>query len=48
MSRWSVAIVDDNERMVEILDGILRQDEELQIVGIAISISVLFAIAAPP
>ena len=35
MSRWSVAIVDDNERMVEILDGILRQDEELQIVGIA-------------
>ena len=35
MSRWSVAIVDENERMVEILDGILRQDEELQIVGIA-------------
>ena len=35
MSRWSVAIVDDNERMVEILDGILRQDEELQIVGVA-------------
>ena len=35
MSKWSVAIADDNERMVEILDGILRQDEELQIVGIA-------------
>lgn len=35
MSKWSVAIVDDNERMVEILDGILRQDEELQIVGVA-------------
>ena len=35
MSRWSVAIADDNERMVEILDGILRQDEDLQIVGVA-------------
>lgn len=35
MSKWSVAIADDNERMVEILDGILRQDDELQIVGIA-------------
>ena len=35
MSRWSVAIVDDNERVVAILDGIMRQDEELQIVGIA-------------
>lgn len=35
MSRWSVAIADDNERMVEILDEIIRRDEELQIVGIA-------------
>jgi len=35
MSKWSVAIADDNERMVEILDNILRQDEEIQIVGIA-------------
>lgn len=35
MSKWSVAIADDNERMVEILDKILRQDEELEIVGIA-------------
>ncbi len=35
MSKWSIAIADDNERMVEILDGILRQDEELQIVGVA-------------
>ncbi|MBS6397637.1 MAG: sporulation transcription factor Spo0A [Clostridiales bacterium] len=35
MSKWSVAIADDNERMVEILEGILRQDEELQIVGTA-------------
>lgn len=35
MSKWSVAIADDNERMVEILDEILRRDEELQIVGIA-------------
>lgn len=35
MSKWSVAIADDNERMVEILDGIIRQDEDLQLVGIA-------------
>ena len=35
MGKWSVAIADDNERMVEILDWILRQDEQLQIVGIA-------------
>lgn len=35
MSKWSVAIADDNERMVEILDNILRQDEDIQIVGIA-------------
>lgn len=35
MSRWSVAIADDNERMVEMLDKVLRRDEELQIIGIA-------------
>ncbi len=35
MSRWSVAIADDNERMVEILDNILRRDEELKLVGVA-------------
>lgn len=35
MSKWSIAIADDNERMVEILDRILRQDEEFQIVGVA-------------
>ena len=35
MSKWSVGIADDNERMVEILDEILRRDEELQIVGVA-------------
>lgn len=35
MSKWSVAIADDNERMVEILEEILHRDEELQIVGIA-------------
>ena len=28
MSRWSVAIVDDNERMVEILDGIRAYMEQ--------------------
>ncbi len=35
MGKWSVAIADDNERMIGILDGILRQDEEIQIVGVA-------------
>lgn len=35
MNKWSVAIADDNERMLEILDGILRKDEEIQIVGVA-------------
>lgn len=35
MSTWSIAIADDNERMVDILKDILHQDEELQIVGIA-------------
>lgn len=35
MNKWSVAIADDNERMVEILQGIVHQDEEFQIVGIA-------------
>lgn len=35
MSRWSIAIADDNERMVEILDSILKRDADFQIVGIA-------------
>ena len=35
MNKWSVAIADDNERMTEILSEIMKQDEELQIVGIA-------------
>lgn len=35
MKKWRIAIADDNERMVEILEEILHQDEELQIVGIA-------------
>ena len=35
MGKWSVAIADDNERMIGILDGILRQDEDIQIVGVA-------------
>ena len=34
MGKWSVAIADDNERMIGILDGILRQDEDIQIVGV--------------
>ena len=29
----SVAIADDNERMVEILDSIVKKDESLHIVG---------------
>ncbi len=35
MGKWSVGIADDNERMVEILGNILREDEELQVVGTA-------------
>ena len=35
MSKWSVAIADDNERMTEILSEIMKQDEDLQVVGIA-------------
>lgn len=35
MSKWSIAIADDNERMTEILSEIMKQDEDLQIVGIA-------------
>ena len=35
MGKWTVAIADDNERMIGILDGILRQDEDIQIVGVA-------------
>lgn len=33
MAVLSVAIADDNERMVEILDSIVKKDNELQIVG---------------
>ena len=29
----SVAIADDNERMVEILDSIVKNDNDIQIVG---------------
>lgn len=35
MNKWSVAIADDNERMVEILKEIIHQDEELQLIGTA-------------
>ena len=35
MSRWNVAIADDNERMAEILDHILKQDSDFTVVGIA-------------
>ncbi len=35
MSKWSVAIADDNERMVGILDEVVRQDEDFQIIGVA-------------
>ena len=35
MGKWSIAIADDNERMVEILSSIIQQDEELQLVGTA-------------
>ena len=35
MKKWSVAIADDNERMLEILDGIMKQDSDLEVVGLA-------------
>ena len=35
MSKWSIAIADDNERMTEILSEVMKQDEDLQVVGIA-------------
>lgn len=35
MSKWSVAIADDNERMVAVLESVIHQDEELQLVGVA-------------
>lgn len=33
MRKWSVAVADDNEKMLEILESILREDDENQIVG---------------
>ena len=33
MGTISVAIADDNERMVEILDSIVKKDSDLRIVG---------------
>lgn len=33
MKQWKVAIADDNEKMLEILESILREDDEIQIVG---------------
>ena len=35
MSKWSIAIADDNERMVRLLGDIVRSDEELQVIGTA-------------
>ena len=35
MSKINVAIVDDNERMVHLLDNILKTDENIQVVGSA-------------
>ena len=33
MGILNVAIADDNERMLEILDGIVKKDNEIRIVG---------------
>ena len=33
MEKLNVAIADDNERMLQLLDQIVRSDEELQVVG---------------
>lgn len=35
MEKLSVAIADDNERMVRLLGEIVKSDEELQVVGTA-------------
>lgn len=35
MKQWKVAIADDNEKMLEILESILNQDDEIQNVGTA-------------
>ena len=33
MEKLNVAIADDNERMLQLLDQIVRSDEELEVVG---------------
>ena len=33
MSKINVAIVDDNERMVHLLDSVLKTDESIEVVG---------------
>ena len=33
MEKMNIAIADDNERMLELLDEIISQDQELQLVG---------------
>lgn len=33
MEKLNIAIADDNERMVQLLDQIVSSDEELQVVG---------------
>lgn len=33
MSKINVAIIDDNERMVHLLDNILKTDDSIQVVG---------------
>lgn len=35
MKQWKVAIADDDEKMLEILESILNQDDEIQNVGTA-------------
>lgn len=37
MEKLNVAIADDNERMLELLDEIISQDQELEIVGKAVN-----------
>ena len=33
MSKWSIAIADDNERIVQLLENIVKSDKELEVVG---------------
>ena len=51
MEKMNIAIADDNERMLELLDEIISQDQELQQVGteapLALAASISFSLLFP-